>query len=118
MSTPFRYLIVIVAALLLIVGPFCWAMWFTQGFRARYAKPARETHVAEGNAGTANTTDAGILKDFGTEITGAEMNGLIVADLLFKFWWLWSQVVLVACCGLFSILPEARRAFASRDAGP
>lgn len=104
MSTPFRYLIAIVTALLLILGPFCCVMWFTQSFRSKYAKLARETHIAAGDFAAANRSDSEVLQDFGTEVNEAEMIGLTISDLLYKFWWFWCLLVIAVCYGLFLLL--------------
>ena len=105
MSNLFRYLIAGTTVFLLILGPLAWATHFKRSFRASIANQIRDHARAVGDSATANATDAEILKDgFGVVLSSSEMNRLWMADMLFKFWWLWSLLACGVGYGLFALL--------------
>jgi hypothetical protein len=107
MSTSFRYLIVTATGLLLILGPFAWAFQFMHDLRAELAKRYREHEVSQGNVAAAKLSDDEILKDgFGAELPPEVVIRITIADILFKFWWVWSLFVVALSYGLFVMLPR------------
>ncbi len=105
MSSFSRYLIISVTAFLLILGPLAWAIQFKRAFRAQMAQRIRDHEVAQGNAAAARLSDDEVLQGgFGAELPPGVMTRLMICDVLLKFWWLWSLLVLTLCYGLFFLL--------------
>lgn len=105
MSTSIRYSIATMTTLLLLLGPFGWAIQFRQSFRAKYARLLRDAEVARGNAAAASLSDDEILADgFGVELPADEVFRIWISDMLFKFWWFWGLFVLALSYGLFVFL--------------
>ena len=102
MNQAFRWMIVVVFALLAFSGPFAWARNFVRQLANRVEREMRDALIAEGKTDEAAQLSLnGQLQDIGLELSPADANRILAADVLFKFWWMWALIVLGCSYALF-----------------
>ena len=102
MNQAFRWMIVVVFALLAFSGPFAWARNFVRQLANRVEREMRDALIAEGKTDEAAQLSLNRqLQDIGLELSPADANRILAADVLFKFWWMWALIVLGCSYALF-----------------
>lgn len=111
MNLSFRWMIVCVFAILAFAGPLAWARNFERQLANQIERQLRVELIAAGKADeAAKLSLGGQLQDLGMELSAAEANRLVAADLLCKFWWLWALIVIACSYGLFALLGHVTQA--------